>query len=158
MGSNPIRVICLWFFVHGARESTEYTVLTHIGVRFKPEFINTSNSFAIPIGGERVTWVCIILCLWPRQNYLRFSWTSNQQLQERGKLRLHRLQNVENALNVLKKRKVSDIWDWSLSGLASYVYTCKLHLTANLQNHESHVKWCKVKGDNVRGFNSRCLA
>ena len=25
--------------------------------------INTSDSFAIPIGGERVTWVCINLCL-----------------------------------------------------------------------------------------------
>ena len=28
-------------------------------------FINTSDSFDIPIGGDRVTWVCINLCLWP---------------------------------------------------------------------------------------------
>ena len=27
----------------------------------------TSDSFAIPIGGERVMWVCINLCLWPYQ-------------------------------------------------------------------------------------------
>ena len=26
-------------------------------------FINTPDSFAIPIGGEGVTWVCINLCL-----------------------------------------------------------------------------------------------
>ena len=26
-------------------------------------FINTSESFATPIGGERVMWVCINLCL-----------------------------------------------------------------------------------------------
>ena len=43
--------------------------VTCFGVRvlvvylFKSLFINTSDSFAIPIGGERVTWVCINLCL-----------------------------------------------------------------------------------------------
>ena len=31
----------------------------------KPLFINTADSFAIPIGGECITWVCINLCLWP---------------------------------------------------------------------------------------------
>ena len=38
----------------------KYCVLTHISVYgYKSKFINTSDSFAIPIVGERVTWVCI---------------------------------------------------------------------------------------------------
>ena len=32
-GSNPVRVICMRYFFHMTRESTEYLVLTHIGVR-----------------------------------------------------------------------------------------------------------------------------
>ena len=40
------------------------------------------------------------------------------------------------------------------------IHTCTglSNLTANLQNYEGHVKWCKVKGDYVCGFNSRSLA
>ena len=34
VGLNPTRVIRLWF-VHKTRESTEYTVLTHIGCKGK---------------------------------------------------------------------------------------------------------------------------
>ena len=32
VGLNPTRVICLGVFFHNTPESTEYTVLTHIGV------------------------------------------------------------------------------------------------------------------------------
>ena len=32
-------------------------------VDYEFEFINTSGNFAIPIGGERVTWGCLNRCL-----------------------------------------------------------------------------------------------
>ena len=37
-------------------------------------FINTSDSFAIPIGGEHVTCVYINLCLWPVQRVEPWAW------------------------------------------------------------------------------------
>ena len=40
VNSNPTRVICLWFFFSRTRESTEYTVLAHIGVWVKPKWIS----------------------------------------------------------------------------------------------------------------------
>ena len=37
VGSNPARVTCLWYFFTGLGESTEYTMLTHIGVWVKKQ-------------------------------------------------------------------------------------------------------------------------
>ena len=36
---------------------------TEIHKELKTIFINTSDSFAIPIAGECLTWVCINLCV-----------------------------------------------------------------------------------------------
>ena len=44
------------------KEDWSLTVTNSVSV-FKRIFINTSDSFAIPICGERITWVCINLCL-----------------------------------------------------------------------------------------------
>ena len=43
-------------------------------------FINTSDSFAIPIGGERVTWVCINLFLWPVKSVNSWAWHATLHL------------------------------------------------------------------------------
>ena len=51
--TSKIKVICLWFcFLNRTRESTEYTVVTHIGVWVKPKlilFIPDANLTSIKI-------------------------------------------------------------------------------------------------------------
>ena len=47
---------------------------------FKSKFINTSDSFASPIGGERVTWVCINPCLWPVKSVNSWAWHATLNL------------------------------------------------------------------------------
>ena len=46
-----VRIVFARMMLQGNNEFTFYY-----------ELINTSDSFAIPVGGERVTWVCINIC------------------------------------------------------------------------------------------------
>ena len=69
-------VLCLCVFIenwYGFIKST---------IHYKT-FINTSDSFAIPIGGERVTWVCINLCLWPVKSET-WAWNTSLHLSISG--------------------------------------------------------------------------
>ncbi|XP_033645241.1 spectrin beta chain, non-erythrocytic 1-like [Asterias rubens] len=73
--------------------------------------------------------------------------TGEPILQERGKLRLHRLQNVENALNVLKKRKVYsvnignvDIVDGNVKLTLGLIWTIILHFQRKLSLFLSSIR------------------
>ena len=46
----------------------------------KKTFLNTSVRFVIPIAGERVTWVCIRLCLWPVKYVETWAWHASLHL------------------------------------------------------------------------------
>ena len=59
-----IRTAAIHTDITGFHNGASLVVNTNLQcIVYKDLFINTSESFAIPFDGERVTWVCIDLCL-----------------------------------------------------------------------------------------------